>query len=132
MLGSTNSQILLQLNIHKCSWEEAIKRAMIGQEDLLSPELPSSPVGNEFPGGRLPLGLSSLTSHLNPRGSTRHKNSSHHHSSVYLVLKFPPAFPLFESSFPLLCQVTQASQCYIMILVASTPVSMPSMDGTIA
>lgn len=44
---------------------------MIGQEDLLSPELPSSPVGNEFPGGRLPLGLSSLTSHLNPRGNMR-------------------------------------------------------------
>ena len=93
VLGSTNSQILLQLNVHKCSWEEAIKRAMIGQEDLLSPELPSSPVGNEFPGGRLPLGLSSLTSHLNPRGSTRPRIS---HSSVYWA--FMRAFMLFLST----------------------------------
>ena len=45
-----------------CSWEDAIKRAMIGQDDLLSPELPSSPIGNELSGG---LGVSSLTS---PRG----------------------------------------------------------------
>lgn len=61
----------MSIFVTKYRWEEAIKRAMIGQEDLLSPELPSSPVGNEFPGGRLPLGLSSLTSHLNPRGNTR-------------------------------------------------------------
>ena len=61
----------LHVNAHR--WEEAIKRAMamIGQEDL-SPEPLSSPVGNEFPGGRLPLGLSSLTSHLNPRGNGVH------------------------------------------------------------
>ena len=42
-----------------CSWEDAIKRAMIGQDDLLSTELPSSPIGNELSGG---LGISSLTS----------------------------------------------------------------------
>ena len=40
-----------------CSWEDAIKQAMIGQDDLLSPELPSSPIGNELSGG---LGVSSL------------------------------------------------------------------------
>ena len=39
-----------------------IKRAMVGQEDLFSQETPSSPVGNEFHGRRLPLGLSPLIS----------------------------------------------------------------------
>ena len=45
---------------------------MTGQDDLLSPELPSSPIGTEFSGGRLPLGLSSLASHLDPRGILTH------------------------------------------------------------
>ena len=45
---------------------------MIGQEDLLSPELPSSPIGTEFPGGKLPLGISSRTSHLDTRGNSIH------------------------------------------------------------
>ena len=51
--------------VNICSWEDAIKQAMTGQDDRLSPELPSSPIGSELSGG---LGLSSLTSHLNPRG----------------------------------------------------------------
>ena len=42
-------------------WEEAIKRAMMGTQDLLSPELPSSPIGEEF------HNRPSLA-HLNPRG----------------------------------------------------------------
>ena len=55
---------------------------MIGQDDFLFPELPSSPIGNELSSG---LGISSLTS---PRGNTGKKmkrtqlycyNSSVHH-----------------------------------------------------
>jgi len=49
-----------------CRWEEAIRRAMTGSQDQLSPELPMSPIADDYP-GRLPLGLSPLTSHLNPR-----------------------------------------------------------------
>ena len=74
LTGSHNTAMMYCVSVNAHRWKEAIKRAMamIGQEDLLSPEPPSSPVGNEFPGGRLPLGLSSLTSHLNPRGNGVH------------------------------------------------------------
>ena len=51
---------------------------MIGQDDLLSPELPSSPIGNELAGG---LGVSSLTS---PRGKVP-LVMSHHSCTIKFV-----------------------------------------------
>lgn len=40
---------------------------MMGTQAIMSPEMPSSPLGEDY-GGR-PLGLTTFTSHLNTRGT---------------------------------------------------------------
>ena len=50
-------------------WEDYIQHAMMSTQAMLSPESPSSPdpLGDDY-AGRLPLGLSTHTSHFNTRG----------------------------------------------------------------
>ena len=48
-------------------WESSIERAMRGTQAINSPEMPSSPLGDDL-SERQPLGLSIHTSHLNTRG----------------------------------------------------------------